>query len=162
MNDENTLKENHEKVVSFLNELIAACRNGAEGFDTAADGTKEVELKEIFCRFSAQRTQFAEQLQAEVARLGASPREHSTLGGSLHRGWIDLKAALARNDAHAVLAECERGEDAAVKAYRKALVEAPLTGAQRDLISLQATAVKQAHDEIKRLRDHPAFASTAK
>lgn len=158
MNNEESLKDTHQKVAACLNELIAICRDGEEGFKSAADDTKDVELKEIFCRFSAQRGEFAEQLQAEVSRLGASPREASSLSGSLHRGLIGLKGALAKNDAHAVLVECERGEDAAVAAYRKALVEAPLSGSQRDLISAQATAVKQAHDEVKKLRDHPAFA----
>jgi uncharacterized protein (TIGR02284 family) len=36
------------------------------------------------------------------------------------RGWMDLKAAITSGDEHTILVECERGEDAAVAAYRDA------------------------------------------
>lgn len=54
-------------------------------------------------------------------------------------------------DDHAILAECERGEDSAVKEYEKALKEA-LTSSLQTGVSQQFSEVKAAHDEIKNLR----------
>ena len=50
------------------------------------------------------------------------------------------------------LEECERGEDAAVARYRKAL-KADLPADVRAAIQQQAEGAKRNHDQIKRLRD---------
>ncbi|MEY2572321.1 MAG: hypothetical protein QOJ87_534, partial [Verrucomicrobiota bacterium] len=54
---------------------------------------------------------------------------------------------------HAILAECERGEDSAVAEYKKAMEEDQLSANIRETISRQYADVKQAHDHIKALRD---------
>ena len=41
----------------------------------------------------------------------------------MHRAWINLKSAVTSGDDHAILAECERGEDSAVDEYKKAMEE---------------------------------------
>jgi uncharacterized protein (TIGR02284 family) len=43
------------------------------------------------------------------------------VSGALHRGWIDINSTIIGKDEAAVLAECERGEDVAKKAYEEAL-----------------------------------------
>ena len=69
-----------------------------------------------------QRSQFAGELQNEAIRLGEpQPEDSSSFGGSLHRAWINLKSAITSQDDHAILAECERGEDSAVNEYKKAM-----------------------------------------
>ena len=55
-------------------------------------------------------------------------------------------------DDHAILAECERGEDSAVKEYKEAMQEG-LSSPVSDIVSRQYTDVKDAHDRIKQLRD---------
>ncbi|MEJ7658987.1 MAG: PA2169 family four-helix-bundle protein [Hymenobacter sp.] len=37
----------------------------------------------------------------------------------MHRAWIDLKAAVTGKDSHAVLNECERGEDVRREGLRR-------------------------------------------
>jgi uncharacterized protein (TIGR02284 family) len=51
-----------------------------------------------------------------------------------------------------MLEECERGEDAAVARYRKALKQ-NLPADVRAVIERQAEGAQRNHDEIKRLRD---------
>ena len=80
------------------------------------------DLKGFLFSCSLQRSKFAGELQNEVIALGEpGPSDTSTVTSSLHRGWINLKTALTGNDNHAILAECERGEDSAVAEYRKAV-----------------------------------------
>jgi uncharacterized protein (TIGR02284 family) len=138
-----------------LKNLVQILHDGQEGFRTASEDVKSALLKEIFSRFSLQRAKFAGELEAELLSLGeVDPQdEGTTLRGAAHRVWIDLKAALTGNDLHAVLAEAERGEDAAVKAYKEALAQQDLPSSLRSLISRQALAVKATHDEVKALRD---------
>ena len=70
----------------------------------------------------------------------------------MHRAWINIKSAVTSEDDHAILAECERGEDSAVSEYKEAL-EADISSPVRDVISRQYSEVKSAHDRIKNLRD---------
>ena len=54
-------------------------------------------------------------------------------------------------DALAILEECERGEDSAVKAYQEAL--ATEMGEAHVVVAQQATEVQAAHDKVRSLRD---------
>ena len=47
-----------------------------------------------------------------------NPENASSVAGTLHRGWINLKTAIGGRGRHAILAECERGE-AYFKIYRQ-------------------------------------------
>lgn len=53
---------------------------------------------------------------------------------------------------HGIPVECERGEDSAVSDYRKAL-ELDLPANLRETIQRQYTAIKAAHDRVRKLRD---------
>jgi len=147
--------------INTLNDLIEILKDGQHGFKTSAEDVKAPELARVFERYATQRAEFAAELQARVVALGAKVEKHGSVTGSVHRGWINLKAALSTNEPHAVLAEAERGEDAAVAAYREALEEADLDQSTRDLISRQSVQVKAAHDNVKQLRDSGKYRKTS-
>ena len=107
---------------STLNHLIQTCRDGQEGFLTAAENVQGDELRRLFNECSLQRAKFTGELQTAAHGLGDSnPENASSVSGTLHRGWINLKTAIGGRDQHAILAECERGEDIAVAEHKKAL-----------------------------------------
>jgi uncharacterized protein (TIGR02284 family) len=140
----------NEEVISTLNNLIATCRDGQHGFQTAAEGVTSGTLKELFYGYSRQRARFVGELQDEVRRFGGDPENSGSVAASLHRGWIDIKAAVTGRDDDAVVAECERGEDSAVSNYRAALV-IDLPGNVRQLVERQFAEVKEAHDRVRNL-----------
>jgi uncharacterized protein (TIGR02284 family) len=141
---------NNEHVISVLNDLIETCKDGQEGFKTASEGVKDSVLKSLFSQYSLQRAQFAGALQQEVVKLGGSPESTGSVSATLHRGWMNIKSTVTGNDEAAIVSECERGEDAARDAYKKALTE-PLPADIRALVEKQFTEVKQAHDRIRSL-----------
>lgn len=152
-----SMNVSNEKTVSVLQNLIETNRDGQHGFRTAAEDAKDAELGRVFTQFSTQRTTFIAELQDRIRSLGGDPDKSGSVAGSLHRGWIDLKSALTSNEPHAVLAEAERGEDAAVKAYREALEE-NIDPVSRGIVSRQYASVQAAHDRVKSLRDSVAYA----
>ncbi|HYP15863.1 MAG TPA: PA2169 family four-helix-bundle protein [Opitutus sp.] len=152
------MKISNEKNISVLNDLIETCKDGQHGFSTAAKDAKDAELARVFTQYATQRANYIRELQQAVRSLGGDPEKSGSVSGSLHRGWINLKSALTTNEPHAVLAECERGEDAAVNNYRTALNEAELDVETRAIIQRQSAGVKEAHDRIKQLRDSVAYA----
>lgn len=139
---------------SILNDLIETLKDGQEGFRAAAADVDSSELKTLFGEYSLQRSKFAGELQAVAHSLGdKDPATTGSVAASLHRGWINLKAALTSKDEHAILAECERGEDSAVAEYRKALATEALSTDVRATLQTQSVAVQAAHDRIRDLRD---------
>ena len=142
-----------QETISVIDDLIQTLKDGQEGFARAAEGVKDSQLRSLFNEYSEQRSRFANALQNEVRGFGKTePESGSSAAGALHRGWINLKSALSGGDEHAILAECERGEDAAVEEYRKALDD-DLPPGIYELISRQYTDIKAAHDRIRNLRD---------
>jgi uncharacterized protein (TIGR02284 family) len=145
-----------KKIISTLNSLIETLKDGQEGFKQAASGVDDPQLKTMFESFALQRSRFAGELQNEVVRLGEpEPEDSSSATGAMHRAWINIKSAVTDRDRHAILAEAERGEDAAVAAYKDAL-EDDLPAPIREVVTRQSADVKAAHDEIRNLRDATA------
>jgi len=144
--------ESNDKVISTLNGLIGTCKDGQEGFQTAAEGVERSDLKTLFYEFSQQRAEFAGVLQELVRSLGGDPEHSGSMSGAIHRGWIDIKSAVTGQDDEAILNECERGEDSAKDTYREAM-EMNLPANIADVISQQSQAILAAHNRIRSLRD---------
>jgi uncharacterized protein (TIGR02284 family) len=142
----------NDDVISSLNGLIQYCKDGQDGFKTAAEGIERSDLKSLFYEYSQQRSEFAGVLQGLVRSLGGDPEDSGSVSAAMHRGWIDIKSLVTGQDEHAILNECERGEDYAKDAYREAL-KLNLPANVRDVVQQQSQAILAAHNRIKALRD---------
>lgn len=140
-------------IAHVLNSLVETCKDGQDGFHSAAEDVKNPALKNLFNELSIERGRFCSELQRLVGTLGEDAESAGSVSGSLHRGWIDLKSALSSGDEHSILAECERGEDSAVAEYREALENEEIPESVREVIRRQYLAVLEAHDRVRDLRD---------
>lgn len=144
------MTSHRDDVVDVLNDLIETCRDGETGFREAGDGAQDPNLARLFRSYSAQRAQFVTELDQQVRRLGGKPAERGHAVASAHRGWMNLRQALSGRSDAAVVAEAERGEDHAVRAYEKAL-EADLPEDLRLVVERQYMEVREAHDHVRSL-----------
>lgn len=94
----------------------------------------------------------AHQLEAHVVRLGGRPNSGGSAFGAMHRGWVAVRGALSSYTDLAMLEECERGEDAALARYSKAL-DKPMDPAVKAVIEEQRMGTKANHDQIRAMRD---------
>jgi uncharacterized protein (TIGR02284 family) len=147
---ETEMPNENQTTISVLNDLIEICRDGQNGFQTAASDTKDVDLKVLFSRFSAQRGEFMEQLKTLVTELGGKVPKKGSVAGAAHRGWINLKSVVTGRDVGAIIAEAERGEDAARAAFQHAMRQ-PLPPEAMALIKKQYSSVQTAHDTVRQL-----------
>jgi uncharacterized protein (TIGR02284 family) len=144
-------------MVNVLNELIETCRNGQKGFEACARHARAPELKSVFSTHAAECARAAEELETQVRSLGGTPEQGGTAAGALHRGWLALRSLTGLDD-HALLQECERGEDLALRRYRRAL-ETQMPQEVRSLVARQAEGAQRNHDQVRALRDrYPAAA----
>src|SRR5581483_6720075 len=95
--------------------------DGQKGFETASEAVEDPQLKNELMHYSVQLSNFASELQNLLSVEGEEPAEHGHASAALHRGWMNIRSAVSSHDPHAILAECERGEDSAVSAYKDAL-----------------------------------------
>jgi uncharacterized protein (TIGR02284 family) len=143
---------NTPEVIDVLNDLIETCKDGEYGFRASAEQAKASSLRANLLARASSCATAADQLRVHVVELGGKPEQSGSAAGALHRGWVAAKAKLSTFDDLAVLEECERGEDVALRSYRDAL-EQDLPTPIRDLVQRQYEGAKQNHNDIRRLRD---------
>jgi uncharacterized protein (TIGR02284 family) len=142
----------NDELISTLNDLIETCKDGEEGFKSCSEDARDAYLKTVLATRSRNCIEAARELQSLVRTLGGKPASTSSVSGALHRRWIDIKSAILGKDDEAILNECERGEDVAVRSYRNAL-EKDLSPEIRRIVERQYQGVLQNHDMVKSLRD---------
>jgi uncharacterized protein (TIGR02284 family) len=141
-----------DNIVSILNDLVETSKDGEKDFTAAADNAKTAELQTKFRQRAQDCATGAAQLQQLVTRLGGRPEESGSVAGAVHRGWVNLKAAVSGRNDIALLEECERGEDVAKAHYGKAL-ETALPDDVRQVVKRQYDRVIHNHDQIRDLRE---------
>jgi uncharacterized protein (TIGR02284 family) len=125
-----------EELIGTLNDLIETCRDGINGFRTAADGVSSPIAKEVFLSRVHLIEKGLGDLDAAVQRLGGDPIEHGHPAASIHRAWINIKSAATMRDDRAIINEVVRGEEVAIQHYREAL-EKPLPADIRAMVEMQ-------------------------
>ena len=139
-------------LMDTLNTLIETSRDGDKGFTACADDAKDVALRTYFTRCATRCRESVQTLDRIVKHYGGTPEQAGSIAGSINRGWLNLRAAMSNNGDLAVLEECERAEDAALKAYRRAL-EQDLPADVRPVIKAQRDGLQENHDRVRAMRE---------
>ncbi len=158
------METNTSEKTSTLNDLVLINNDRVAGYEKALEeltsrddaGNADSDLRSLFQEFIQQSSNFSSQLAAQVTAAGGDVAEGTMTSGKIYRAWMDVRALFSGKDRHAILASCEGGEDAAQKAYKEALEEEDLTMDVKSMIRSQQAELKQAHDQVKALRDQSA------
>ena len=142
----------NKAVVSVLNDLIETCKDGANGFRTAAAAVQHADAKALFTSRVPTIEGAAGELQAQVRRLGGDAETTGSVAAAVHRGWIGLKSAVTGKDDAAIVTECERGEQLAVKNYEDALKK-DLPAEVRAIVERQYRGAVQNLERVRALGD---------
>ncbi len=150
----NTTTESHNRkeILSTLESVIQVSRDGTEGFRQASEHAEAGELKIMFGKYAAERAVMVIELQALQREHGQADVDDSgTIAGGLHRAWINLRSIIGTKNDQAILEEAVRGEEAALKAYRDALlpITPSLPQAVIDKLSEHLKKVEAAHEDVR-------------
>ena len=143
----------HRSERAVLNHLIETCKDAERGFRHLAQHAADPALKSLFLDLASQRARFSADLLPHAQRLGGAREGDGTAAGALHRTWIDLRAALSRNDQIAVVREAERGEEFSRGVFKDAL-DGMLPPTARDIITSQYTELQLTTARLRAL-GHP-------
>jgi uncharacterized protein (TIGR02284 family) len=144
----------NEKIVAALNQLIETCKDGEKGFREASEAITIGFYQILFQEYARHRANFASQLQNEVRKLGADPDRKGSVAGTVHRGWMNLRSAINLRDDDSILAECERGENAAVKNYKDAL-KTKMPEDIKHLLEVHLQKIESTRKRIRVMEEHP-------
>jgi len=144
-----------DETIEVLNDLVAINNDRITGYEKAIEEAKEADsdLKSLFTSMIDESRKIRLALASEVQSLGGEYDRGTTASGKLYRAWMDVRAVFCGNDRYAVLANCERGEDAAQNAYEEALSDNNVPAYIRTMLEQQKQTLRASHDEIKALRD---------
>ena len=151
----------NEETIEIINDLIQINNDRIRGYEKAIENTEsmETELRTLYSRMIEESHDYNRELSDRIVQLGGEPARDTTASGKIYRAWMDVKATFSGNDTKSTLAACEFGEDAAQKAYAKALEnDSSLRTDVRELISQQKSLLKGSHDLIRQYRDQYAEA----
>jgi len=148
MSDQKTLQ-----TLGYLYKIVDA---GEKGYAVCAANIDNPGLKILFKSYSQQRAQFKAEILSEIKRIGGSLRLRSSFRGIVHRGRIDIFAALSSGKEEregVILHEIILGEKAALRAYEKT-IKAELPAQTAQLISRQHEQLITIFEQLLLMRGH--------
>ncbi len=134
----------------LVNELISLNLDGQGGYVTAAEDLENKDYAALLRTYAAERAKQAAELRPIVRGVGQEPAAEGSIAGSLHQGWINLKAAIGRGDA-AILAECEQADQMTLTAYQDVMGQTTNEGLL-DVLRQHHFTIKTAYERVKGLR----------
>jgi uncharacterized protein (TIGR02284 family) len=142
------------KTATTIKDLIVINNDRYEGYKTAAEETKDADLKSLFTEFSQQSKTFSEELRGFLPSNEQPDNNETKNTGKLYRVWMDIKAAVTGNDRKAILSSCEYGEDHAKKHYNEAVEHSTeISPEAMQVINKQREHILKGHDRVKAMRD---------
>jgi len=145
---------NNQRVVKALGYLCRIVEAGERGYAVAASNVSNRALKFLFQTFAQQRASFKQEIIAEIIRLGGHAHLSSSFLGMVHRGRIDIFAALtigAENVEKVILKEVMVGERVALATYENTL-KIDLPSDTREMVLRQLEEVRREVDQVRLLR----------
>jgi uncharacterized protein (TIGR02284 family) len=141
---------------SALKTVIEVLHDGEKGFRSLGEELKDPSARSFFMEESATRGRFASELESALSSTtGERVSEGTTVSGTMHRAWGELKAKMGGSD-HTLLETAEQGEDAAKKAYEEALKMNDVPTNVVSILRRQQTHIQASHDRVKAMRDATA------
>ena len=143
--------EKSKEVIEVLNDLVMINNDRINEYERAIKELKpdDEDLKSLFDQMIVESQQLKSDLAHEIQVLHGDVETGSTEMGKIYRAWMDVKAVFTGESRHSILSNCEAGEDAAQRAYKKALETDRLPAFLRDLLTRQQAILRDSHDEIR-------------
>lgn len=139
--------------ISALNTIITTLYDGENGFKEAAEEIDNASLASRFLTISKQRYDFGHEIKPFIKSLGGEVDKGGSTTAVLHRAWINLKSAIASNDEAAILDECIRGEESALKTYQNVIINENLPSSARDVLKRHLDTITSSLAEMRRLSE---------
>ena len=147
----------NDRIVSVLNDLLQITNDRIEGFGKVEGKVweKYPDIKAEYDRMISQSKMMKNELINMINEKGGHPSNSSSIAGSLHRTWIDIKNSFTiGNIEESTLSNVVFGEQAAMKTYQAALDSGDLCQKSTELVTEQLNSLKVSHEQFKKIEEY--------
>ncbi|MEZ0485556.1 ferritin-like domain-containing protein [Fibrella aquatica] len=146
----------NEEIVEDLNDLVKINNDRIQGYMKAIEDTEDSQLDHLFNEMVVQSQNFRSQLADHIVRIDGTAVTDATstdISSTIHRAWIDIKAAVTGKDRDTVLSSVTFGENAAVEAYEEAIEEDHIPAYIKEDLTKQLSELKAALAKMESLKN---------
>ncbi|MEP7134294.1 MAG: PA2169 family four-helix-bundle protein [Chloroflexota bacterium] len=143
-----------DRVLRSLNFLHRIVEAGEKGYAVSASNVNNQGLKILLKSYAQQRARYKSEIQSEIQRLGGEVNARNSIRGVLHRGRIDIFAALTIGNKEregVVLKEILIGEKIALRTYQT-ILKNDLSAETREMIKRQYDEATKVVEQIQLMR----------
>jgi uncharacterized protein (TIGR02284 family) len=134
---------NNSGLAETLKEVGKIIRDSEEGYRHSANDVDDWQLRSMFLELARVRGEQGDEIDRLLQRFGGEAvAKGGSTSGTLHRTFVDLKAAITGNNRQAVVNEVVRGESYAESVFDRAL-RADLPADVRQVIQRQHNSVRE-------------------
>lgn len=146
--------EERKKTIEILNTILEINTDRVDGYTLAMRESKDADLKIMFRNITEESKNNIRELSRMILKLGGDPEfGMNTINGKIYYAWMELKTAFTGDNRQAILNSCAFGEEAAARAFSRALREANLHADAADLIYRQSRLQQASYNVIQAYRN---------
>jgi uncharacterized protein (TIGR02284 family) len=144
-----------QKPIEILNTLVGVNNNRIECYHFVATKTDISVLQVLFWRLTETSLQCREELVQEIHKLGGKPQDGTLGTREFFKAWLDVHAALSRQDHKAILESCCYEEGVVIKTYEQMLKNEldRIPGYQQQLLCRQYEVLRADSMKVNNLRN---------
>ena len=139
-----------DAAITYLNHLIALCKEDEENFRGCSEDTTNARLKSLFSDRAQSCATSSRELQDIVRNLGGTAANCSTIVSAMQRYGRRVRRSMFGMDDAALLEECERREKAAMRSYSASLAS-DLPDSVKLVLERHCYGIRQDYAKIRRL-----------
>ena len=138
-----------EEVAKKLNNLLEKNYDAEKGYQDAAERIENPTMKDFLKEQARKRYDFGHEIKTEIKNYGEQPDKGGSAKGTVHRAWMDLKAAVASSSEEQVMEEVQRGEQSAINEYNEVISETSLPTSVQQILTKQRDQIVEAQQSAK-------------
>ena len=139
-----------EEVAKKLNNLLEKNYDAEKGYQDAAERIENPTMKDFLKEQARKRYDFGHEIKTEIKNYGEQPDKGGSAKGTVHRAWMDLKAAVASSSEEQVMEEVQRGEQSAINEYNEVISETSLPPSVQQVLTKQRDQIVEAQQSAKK------------
>lgn len=138
-----------EEVAKKLNNLLEKNYDAEKGYQDAAERIENPTMKDFLQEQAQKRYDFGHEIKTEIKNYGEEPDKGGSAKGTVHRAWMDLKAAVTSSSEEQVMEEVQRGEQSAINEYNEVISETSLPPSVQQILTKQRDQIVEAQQSAK-------------
>lgn len=138
---------NNDNTISALNDLLNITNDRIAGFAKVADKVWEsyTDLRPAYDEMVAEGWDMKQELIDLITGKGGNPDNTTSVSGSFHRAWIDVKNTFSKDKDESTLENVIFGEKAAIDAYQKSIESGDLCAESTVVVTRQLLQLKASY-----------------